>query len=196
MVDRKLRADTQRTRDLLFDAMGRLLEERGLDFSLPDLARESGVATATVYRHFDDFGDLRKKFYGQLIEGLFGDFAAVDAGDSGRARLSAMCRAWVHRMLPWAQAASYIRSAEGFLERYRAGDPSVTRLHGLLSEVIDALVAEGSVPEQDREYAVLMWVTLFDERVLLDLSVAKGWGEARIVAELESSLLALLTRPT
>jgi AcrR family transcriptional regulator len=66
----RLRRDTARTRDRLLDAAGELLAEHGTGFSLPDLARASGVGTATVYRHFDDVRDVHREFYYRLVAQL------------------------------------------------------------------------------------------------------------------------------
>ena len=193
VTERKLRADTQRTRDRLLDTMGRLLEENGLDFSLPDLARESGVATATVYRHFSDLGDLRQEFYNRFVTSLVQELAALSAHCSGRELLRATCRTWVSSTLPWARAATLIRSAEGYLERVRNADPFVIHLHqGVLLPLLDQLVEQGVVPDLDRGYAALVWVSLFDERVFIDLTVTFGWSPEQIGDMLESTLLGAL----
>ncbi len=190
---RKLRSDTQRTRDRLLDAMASLLRERGLDFSLPDLAREAGVAVATVYRHFGDLGDLRQEFYSRFVDSLLGDLAALLGQFRGHELFRAACETWVRTSLPVARACTFIRSAEGYLERVRSRDPFVAALHEeVLVPILDQLIEDGVVPDQDRAYAALSWITLFDERVIIDLTIAFGWDEARVAAALGDSLLAVL----
>jgi AcrR family transcriptional regulator len=189
---KKLRADTLRTRKHLLDVLGRLLEERGLDISLPDLAKEAGVATATVYRHFDDLHDLREEFYRSTISDLISQFEQALETSRGRAAFERFCSTWVTTAANWARAATFIRSAEGYLERVRRQDGLVTRLHRLLTTVIDQLVHDGDLPAQDPEYAALMWITLFDERVLVDLSASLGWTRERISQHLSATLLAAL----
>lgn len=191
--ERRLRADTRRTRERLLDVMGSLLEEKGLDFSLPDLARESGVAIATVYRHFDDLSDLRQEFYNRFVGQLLTRMQGLADQYTGEELLRRMCHDWVANALPSARAATFIRSAEGYLERVRAGDPFVLHLHAqVLIPVIDQLISDGVLPDQSRDYAALIWITLFDERVLVDLAGVLDWDVDRIATRLRTTLLGAL----
>jgi hypothetical protein len=72
----------------------------------------------------------------------------------------------------------------------RAGDPPTSALHAALAPVVDELVADGVIPKQDTDYAVLLWITLFDERVIVDLGTGLGWPPGRIAGALSASLLA------
>lgn len=196
-VAKKLRSDTQRTRDRMLDAMEVLLEEHGLDFSLPDLAREAGVATATVYRHFDDLADLRAAFYERVVATLVAEFESLALRYRGLALFEQICFAWVDLSRSWAKAATFIRSAEGYLERVRAGDPLVVALHErALGVAIDQLIEDGAIPRQDRDYAILLWITIFDERVVVDLTSTLAWSIERVAAVLQASLLAALRSPS
>jgi len=196
VTTKKLRSDTQRTRDRILNAMAHLLEEKGLDFSLPDLARETGVAVATVYRHFDDLGDLRQEFYNRFVSMIIGALAELPEHHEGQALLDATCVTWVERVLPYMRAAALIRSAEGYLERAQAGDSFVSSLHdGVILPILDKLIIAGVIPEQNRDRAALIWITLFDERVLIDLTSTFGWDAARVAASLQAALVGALTSP-
>lgn len=190
--DKKLRADTQRTRNKLLDVLGRLLEVQGLDVSLPDLAKEAGVATATVYRHFDDVHELREEFYRRFVELLVAEVTALSGEYQGRELFDRTCERWVAYASTWARAATFIRSAEGYLERVHGGDVFVGQLDGVLRPIIAQLVDEAVIPHQDLDYAVLVWVTLFDERVLVDLESALGWPVERVSGTLAATVLAAL----
>lgn len=193
VTTKKLRSDTQRTRDRMLDVMGRLLEEKGLDFSFPELARESGVATATVYRHFDDLADLRQEFYNRFVGTIIRGLSDLPGQLHGRELLHATCETWVGIVLPYARAATLIRSAEGYLERVNAGDSFVLHLHrDVLIPILDQLVGSGVIPDQDRDRAALIWITLFDERVLVDLATSFGWDAPEVAASLETALLGAL----
>jgi AcrR family transcriptional regulator len=186
----RLRRDTARTRDKLLDAAGQLLAVQGTGFSLPDLARASGVATATVYRHFDDVQDVHREFYFRLIDELVAELEATSGRGHGRTRFEQVCRRWVELVVRWSRAATRIRSAEGFLERVRAGDPPTSALHAALTPVVAELAADKDIPDQSIDYAVLLWITIFDERVIVDLTDSLGWRPARIAQTLTASLLA------
>ncbi|WP_298228972.1 TetR/AcrR family transcriptional regulator [Gryllotalpicola sp.] len=189
---KKLRADAFRTREHLLDVLGAMLEVRGLEISLPDLAKEAGVATATVYRHFDDVHELREEFYRRTVTHLVAEFEETLVTSRGRTAFDRVCAAWVKTSIGWARAATFIRSAEGYLERVRRGDDLLVRLHQLLTTVIGQLVDDGDLPRQDVEYATLTWVTLFDERVLVDLESGLGWGWKKISRHLSATTLAAL----
>jgi AcrR family transcriptional regulator len=191
----RMRRDTAETRDRLLDAAGELLAERGTAFTLPDLARASGVATATVYRHFPGVHDVFAEFYQRLIDELVDELGGLSARTRGRPRFEAACARWVALAAHWGRAATHIRSADGFLERVRHGDPPTSALFGVLAPIVEELVADGLLPPQDVEYAVLVWVTMLDERVIVDLSSSLGWSTRRIGRTLAASVLAALTAP-
>lgn len=193
----KLRKDSQQFRERLVDGAGELLAERGTRFSLPDLARHTGVSTATVYRHFENIGEVHQAFAERTLTELIDRLAlAVSSASGSREMLSRACRTWVALGAGWGKAATYMRRPEGVLERYHANDESIGRLFGVLRGVLDALAAEGEIPEQDHDYALLLWVTLFDERVFIDLLDSTNWSVSQIASVLESSLIgALRNRP-
>jgi AcrR family transcriptional regulator len=183
----------RKTREALLDAMGRLLETKGLDFSLPELAAESGVATATVYRHFEDQIALRAEFYNRIFDRVMSEIGSVSADLEPLDQFYAICRVWASLERDWARAASYIRSAEGYLERLRRQEPLTTELYRLLAPVLERLIDLDLIPSQDLEYATLMWITVFDERVFIDLQSVLGWSPDEVAVRLGASLLACLS---
>jgi AcrR family transcriptional regulator len=180
----------QKTREALLDAMGRLLETKGMYFSLPELAAESGVATATVYRHFEDQMALRAEFYNRIFDRVMSEIGSVGADLEPLGQFYAICRAWVSLERDWARAASYIRSAEGYLERLRRQEPLTTEFYRVLAPVLERLIDLDLLPSQDLEYATLMWITVFDER---DLQSVLGWSPDEVAVRLGASLLACLS---
>lgn len=189
-----LRSDAKATRLQLLEAVSRLLVQRGTDFNLSDVAREAGTSIATAYRHFADKSDALT----QVIE-IFSDAVFASAEDQAaldpRERLDGLCRVWVETALRWGPAAVYLRSPLGVLQRYREGNPLLVRVMAVTTEILDALVSSGELPPQDIEYASFLWITLFDERNVVDLHQAAGWPAEVITARLTSTLLAALTAP-
>ncbi|HVW42089.1 MAG TPA: TetR/AcrR family transcriptional regulator [Amycolatopsis sp.] len=188
----RMRRDTARTRDRLLATAGDLLAERGPTFSLPDLARASGVATATVYRHFADVHEVFREFYQRLADELATELAAAPAGLRGRDRFQWACGRWVDLASGWGRAATRIRSPAGFLERVRTGDPLTSALHAVLEPIVAELIEDGACPAQEMDYAILVWITLFDERVIVDLASALDWPGGRITSMLSRSVLNAL----
>jgi AcrR family transcriptional regulator len=189
---RPLRSDARRSRDAILGAVAALLAERGPGFTLTDAARRSGVATATVYRHFPSVEDAVSAYYDQLCAGLLDALDAIPAAPDPVERISRICREWAVQAASWGPAAVYLRSARGFLDRLDSGDPFITALYGLLSGALRAAAAEGAIDAADLRYAALLWVTLFDERVVVDLTHAHGLSPDATAARLTAALLGAL----
>jgi AcrR family transcriptional regulator len=195
--ERKARSDYLMSRGALLGAAERLLvDRRDAGFSLAVLAREAGVSTATAYRHFSDVRQVLEAYYENLVEELLTELSAIPAGLPPVDRFEKACRIWVRHASRWSRAAVFIRSPDGFLARLRAGDPLVTRIHGVLAPLVTDLMRAGEIATQTPEFAVLVWETLFDERVMVDLTDSMHWSTDRIAAELtRCTLHALGHRP-
>ncbi|HEY0475005.1 MAG TPA: TetR/AcrR family transcriptional regulator [Kribbella sp.] len=192
---RLLRSDSLRTRERLLDAAAELLRRKGTAFTLPELARESGLSTATTYRHFDDVHAVFDAYYGRILGDLIDRFEAAATDAEPIKAFDNICRVWARGAVEWGRAATHIRSAEGFLERAARGDdPMLLKLFSTLSVTVRDLVDAGAVPEVDIDYAVLMWVTIFDERVVVDLVETLGWTAERIGRTLGGSVLGSWSR--
>jgi AcrR family transcriptional regulator len=187
-----LRRDTQETRDRLLDAVRDLLVESGPTFGLPELARRGGVATATAYRHFETVHDAYREFYLRLTDQLVERVASVPVFKPGRRRFDLVCERWIEEAASWGPAAVHIRSWQGFLDRVHGGDEPTTALYSALEPIIVELIGEQLIPPQDTDYALLVWITLFDERVIVDLGQTKGWTNRHIAKSLAQSVLSAL----
>jgi AcrR family transcriptional regulator len=175
----------------LLGAVGELLAERGPRFALTEVAARAGVSTATAYRHFSDPSAAVDAFVADLIGDLLAAFDAVPVGVDPVAELRALCREWVVRAARWGAAAVYTRSPRGVLARRDGGDPLVVGLYDRLAVRVEAGIAAGVLPVQDVRFAVLMWATLLDERVVIDL-VGSGWAAEDVVERLTGALLRVL----
>ncbi|WP_405136228.1 TetR/AcrR family transcriptional regulator [Nocardia sp. NBC_01388] len=189
------RSDAQRSRVLLVDAVRTLLQAGRIGFSIPELAAEAGVGVATAYRHFPTPQDAMQAFHRRAIEQLLEAFAEVDAGaaDLGPVeRFHRFCRTWVEQAMQWGPAVRYIRSSNGFIERLGDGDEAITAMHDRLADVLKALAREGKTTEFDVTYAVLLWITIFDERVVYDLAEHRRWQPAEITDHLTRAVAGAL----
>lgn len=102
------------------------------------------------------------------MSNLLADLDAISASHAGLKLFDAVCKRWFEHMEDWAVPAAMIRSAKGYLERYQT---------------------------QDHDYALLMWITLFDERVYLDLRRAKGMTPVGAGHQLSQTVLGVLRSP-
>ncbi|ABW15352.1 putative transcriptional regulator, TetR family [Parafrankia sp. EAN1pec] len=189
---RRTRSDFLASRRDLLDAVGRLLARNGRRFSLVDLAAEAGVSTATAYRHFADVHDALDVYYLQLIDVLVTDIRALAVGEDHLGNFEVVCEVWVRSAARWGRAAVHVRSAQGYLARLQARDDLVSKLHQVLAPVVLGLVDNGVLPPQEPEYAVLLWASVFDERVIVDLLDTLGWSVEQVAQKLTASALRML----
>ncbi|WP_158887252.1 TetR/AcrR family transcriptional regulator [Amycolatopsis anabasis] len=182
------RSDARQNRAALLRASGELLAESGPGFSLNAIAHRAGVGTATAYRHFAGAREVVEAY----LDGLTGDLlTALDAVPPGDplVRLRRMCAIWVAKAADWGVAVAAVRSARGFLARLDEGDAFIVALHQRLAAVLTECVRAGHLPRQEMRYAVLTWITLFDERVVTDLVASNGWSPDRVARRLTTTLL-------
>lgn len=189
---RRTRSDFLANRRALLQAVETLLEERSRDFSLADLATTAGTATATAYRHFPDVEGALEAYYEVLIEGLIAEMAALPKGPNALSRFRAACEVWVRQAAGWGRAAVHVRSWQGFLARLHKGDKLILALHSAMTPLVAALIDAGSIPPQDLDYAVLVWATIFDERVIVDLLDNAHWSVDQTATQLTETVLSAL----
>ncbi|MFS0731471.1 TetR family transcriptional regulator [Curtobacterium sp. 1P10AnD] len=71
-LDRPLRADAARNRELILQTARRCFAERGLSVTLNDIAHEAGVGVGTVYRRFADKDALIEALLATKFEAMNG----------------------------------------------------------------------------------------------------------------------------
>ncbi len=177
----------------MIDATGELLEAAGPQFTLPELARQAGVGTATVYRHFETINDAMIAFENRTIEGLIEQISQTRRHSHGLDCFRQVCLLWTTRAATVSAAARYIRSPAGFLERLAQQDRQISELRDHLGLILTDLAEDGSLPALDRtamNTATLLWVTLFDERMVVDLTRTQGWTASRTADFLGAAVLA------
>ncbi|MGZ8177755.1 TetR/AcrR family transcriptional regulator [Williamsia sp. SKLECPSW1] len=182
----RTRSDALRSRTALTDAVERLLEGGRVDFSVPELASEAGVGVATAYRHFPSPSDALHAYYARAAGQLADALQATEAATPPEL-FDAYCAQWVSQARTWGPAVRHIRSHQGFIERLVAGDPAIVALHETLGTVLQALVDDGVMAPTDITVAVLLWITIFDERVVYDLAHHRGWSTGQIVDHLTAA---------
>lgn len=180
-------------RAALLAAVGELLAERGPAFSLTEAAGLAGISAATAYRNFSDTASAIDAFYAELSGELLETFDRLPASGDPIADIRAACREWVGQASRWGAAAVHVRSPRGVLARRE--DSFVGGLYERLGGLVGRAVDSGAAPRQDVRFAVLMWVTIFDERVVVDLTHTLGWTPQQVTDHLTGALLRVLGVP-
>ena len=145
-----------------------------------------------MYRHFDDVADALAAVEVRALQQLTAAIDELPDDADGRTRFEQICSLWIGRSTRESAAVRFLRSPEGVLQRAHRGDPSISALVGVLRRAVADLVADGVLPEQDLDAGVLVWVTLFDERLVVDLSRTQGWTTRRMTDYLSRAVLGAL----
>lgn len=186
------RSDAIAMRQVILSAAGELIAECGHDFGLPELARRAGVGTATVYRHFDGVPDVVEQYHSGLIFELTAALRAVSQVGGSRRVFERYCARWVESAERWGPAAVRIRPHEGVLTRSDGDHPQSRELYSTLAPLLAELMTDEVIPGQSTEFAVLLWVTVFDERLILELRGHLGWSRRKVATTLSANLLGAL----
>lgn len=118
-----LRADARRNRERLIEVAAKAFAENGVETSLEDIARQSGVGIGTLYRHFPTRENLVEVVYRRELEML-----AAAAGELSKTHAAdAALEEWMRRFV------GYIATKRGMANSLR-----------ILMMSNSALFAEGS----------------------------------------------------
>ncbi|GAB7052512.1 TetR/AcrR family transcriptional regulator [Catenuloplanes indicus] len=187
--DRPRRSDARLRRSALLTAVGELIAERGTEFPLAEAAERAGISTATAYRNFSDTGSAVDAYFADLMGDLLEAFDGLPVGDDPLGDIRVLCHEWVAQATRWGAAAVHMRSPRGLLARRNMEDPFIGALYDRLARLVETAMTRGRLPQQDVRFAVLMWVTIFDERVVIDLTTTLGWSERTAADHLTEALL-------
>lgn len=153
MVDRPLRADAQRNRQRLLEVALRAFSEGGADVSLDAIAREAGVGSGTLYRHFPTREALVEAVYQKELTQL-----CESAGELlGTATPQEALRRWMGGFLHYARTKLGLADALGVLIASGANpyEHSRARILAALTELLEAAIAEGVVRDDLAPFDVL-----------------------------------------
>lgn len=96
-MERKIRADSLRNRELLLSTAKTAFTEAGADLALEEIARRAGVGIGTLYRHFPTRSALLAGVYQREVEQLSG---AADTLLAQKPAAAAM-EAWLHLLIDY-----------------------------------------------------------------------------------------------
>jgi AcrR family transcriptional regulator len=85
----------RRRRDELLDVADRVVQARGTNVSMDELAAEAGITKPVLYRHFGDKDGLYEALTRRYVDELTGELRSAVAADDPRARLAATIDAYL-----------------------------------------------------------------------------------------------------
>jgi AcrR family transcriptional regulator len=188
------RRDSRATRSRLIRAVGTLLAERGATFGIPELASTAGTSLATAYRYFPSVPEALRAYEMQIIDDLTAALPPREHHGSLE-YFEAVCARWADQALSWGPAYVYARSPQGILERLNAEDAMIVRLCNLLRPALEALAASGHIADINMDFGLLVWLTVFDERALLDMRDGLGLRSGQLAEVASQAVLDALRSP-
>ncbi|MEX6508486.1 TetR/AcrR family transcriptional regulator [Jiella sp. M17.18] len=133
---RPLRADARRNRDKLTAAAAKAFARSGVDASLEAIAREAGVGTGTLYRHFPTREALIEAVYRREVEGLVAaadDLLRQETPDAALAE-------WMQRYVDYIATKRGMRDSLKLL--LESNSPLFAETHGLVPRTFRRLMEQ------------------------------------------------------
>jgi AcrR family transcriptional regulator len=97
------RTDARRNRERILQAARSAFGDPGAEVSMAEIARRSGVGSATLYRNFATRRDLLEALYVDEVDAVCAAASAID-GDSAGARFTA----WLHRFFQYVTSKRHV----------------------------------------------------------------------------------------
>lgn len=152
-----LRRDAVENRQRILDAARRLFGEEGIEaVSMHRIAQSAGVGQATLYRHYIHKGDLCRDLMADTMERARVEFEIYWQESSGRPaldRLDGVITRFVSILdekLPYLAAIGESCFGEHRTSKFNL--PGYRWIHGIVTELLDAAMAEGAIPPADSDF--------------------------------------------
>jgi AcrR family transcriptional regulator len=123
-MDRRVRADAQRSLDALLHAAKGVFATSGVDAPVREIAEKAGVGLGTLYRHFPQRSDLIAAVFRREIDAC-ADAAAILSAE--REPFEALAK-WMQRY------AAFIAAKRGLAKALHSGDPAFDNLPGYFDQ--------------------------------------------------------------
>jgi AcrR family transcriptional regulator len=161
---RKPRADGARNRAELLLAARKVMDKKGADATLDEIAKAAGVGIGTLYRHFPTRAALYEDLYREALEQLA---HAAEGLAQGRTGLEAL-RLWVVEFIDYLSAKRLIAQVLQRMPKPDAGTVLASQTTAMAVAQLCAVgLADGSIRAGTRAEDVTRLV----------LALAQGFGE-------------------
>jgi AcrR family transcriptional regulator len=174
-------------RDATLDATAALVAEHGLTgVTMSQIARESGIGRATLYKYFPDIESILAAWHERFVAGHLHQLAEVSQAAPPARRLEAVLRAY-------AVQSRQRRGHGGDLAAMLHQGEHVARAHAHLDEFVTALIREAAVRGEVRDDIPAGELAAY---CLHALTAAAALPSAAAVDRLVDVILAGLSRAT
>ncbi|WPB89350.1 TetR/AcrR family transcriptional regulator [Streptomyces malaysiensis] len=135
--------------------------------SMPVIAEQAGLSTATAYRYFPSLEELLNTYLHNVIVELR-DYSH-DCPKTGMALFEDVVQEWGRLLTVYGAAMIQLRSREGFLARLRGGDEVIGTVRDAWERPIRSAMRKLDIPDEEFDYALFLYNFVFDPREVLDL---------------------------
>src|ERR687897_1247695 len=187
------------TRTRILEATWRLMvQRRGQDVRMRDVAEAAGVSRQAVYDHFGSRAALMVATarYGDEVRGLDERLRLYRATTAGVERLEAFVEFWGNYIPEiYGIARALLAARETDQAVAAAWDDRMGAVRASCRNIIEALHRDGMLaPEWSREEAIdLMW-TMLSIRNWEQLTIECGWSTSQYVGRMQEILKRALVR--
>lgn len=162
-VEKPLRRDAERNRQLILQAGRELFAERGLGVTLDDIAARAGVGVGTVYRRFPDRDALVDALFTERIADLVaGAQASLELEDPWEGLVQFMRNHMKAQQLDRAYASVVMTDAHGHDAVLRAKAQLQPIVEQIVQRAHDAKVIRQDLAVSDVPLLMLMLGTVLD----------------------------------
>ncbi|MDO9356134.1 MAG: helix-turn-helix domain-containing protein, partial [Solirubrobacteraceae bacterium] len=156
-VEKPLRRDAERNRQLILEAGRQLFAERGLSVTLDDIAERAGVGVGTVYRRFPDRDALVDALFKEKISQVVARAEAAEALDDPWEGLVAFMRGHMLAQQADRAYASVVLTDTHGHEALRRGKAQIAPIvERIVQRAKDAGVVRGDLAFTDIPMLMLM----------------------------------------
>jgi AcrR family transcriptional regulator len=178
----KGRADAKRNHERILDAARLAFADPDADVSMAEVARRSGVGSATLYRNFAGRRELLEALYVDEVDAIC-DAATEATGDTPADRLTA----WLERFFVYFTSKRHVAGA--LLEQTDAGSPVFTTSRDRVVAAAEPLLqAAQSAGEIDAELTL-------DQILDMVVAIARIQNDPGYVQPILRAALAGLRHP-
>ncbi|WP_299506182.1 TetR/AcrR family transcriptional regulator [uncultured Roseobacter sp.] len=117
-IERRVRADAQRSTEALLEAAKSVFATSGVDAPVREVAEKAGVGIGTVYRNFPKRSDLIAAVFRREVDACVAEAASLSEEHPPREALSR----WLHRY------TQFIATKKGLATALHSGDPAFETL--------------------------------------------------------------------
>ncbi|MDP4331792.1 helix-turn-helix domain-containing protein [Curtobacterium sp. A7_M15] len=187
-LERPLRADAARNRELILQTARKCFAERGLSVTLNDIAHEAGVGVGTVYRRFADKDSLIEALLATKFEAM--NDAAARAADETDPRESLrvyLMGVFEFRARDRALADAIVRAGRSRPSIVQERDRLETQVSEIIRRARDAGVVRAGFDYRDLPMLTSMVGTVADSTRAHDPNAWRRYAEVLIEGVLPGS---------